>query len=220
MCSCSSLDVTNHVSQSHVTAAVFKVSSVVGPLFWPILSNQGVVLAQWWGKGRVCHVRSPRAAGVGCWRAEESPRVPVDHNILQTSPVDSRAEQGLPSLRHCFLKQPKYEYNIEILFCGNCNLQLPLSFGMRMYGSGKEVTDLAARQALAVNGNRWHGLHGSLGWERMRSDHVPASGTMAGEASIKVWNACSTVETQTFHILPVVTPSELTFSLSWEGIPS
>lgn len=89
-----------------------------------------------------------------------------------------------------------------------------------MYGSGKEVADLAARHVLAVNENRLHGLHGSLGWERMRSDHVPVSGTMAEEAGIKVWDACSAVETQTFYILPVVTPSELMFSLSWEGIPS
>lgn len=118
------------------------------------------------------------------------------------------------------MKQPKYEYYIEILFCKNSNLQLPLSFGMRKYGSGKEVADLVAWQVLAVNGNRLLGLHGRLGWERMRSNHVPVSGTMAGEAGIKVWDACSAVETQTFYILPVVTPSELTFSFSWEGIQS
>lgn len=63
--------------------------------------------------------------------------------------------------------------NIRGLFCGNCNLWLPLSFGMRMYGPGKEVADLAAQQALAVNGNRSHGLHRGLGWEGTGSDCAP-----------------------------------------------
>jgi len=42
-----------------------------------------------------------------------------------------------------------------------------------MYGPGKEVADLAAQQALAVNGNRLHGLHRGLGWEGTGSDRAP-----------------------------------------------
>lgn len=42
-----------------------------------------------------------------------------------------------------------------------------------MYGPGKEVDDLAAWQALAVNGNRLHGLHQGLGWEGTGSDCAP-----------------------------------------------
>lgn len=42
-----------------------------------------------------------------------------------------------------------------------------------MYGPGKEVADLAAQQALAVNGNILRGLHLGLGWEGMGSDRAP-----------------------------------------------
>lgn len=42
-----------------------------------------------------------------------------------------------------------------------------------MYGPGKEVAYLAAQQALAVNGNRLHGLHRGLGWEGTGSEGAP-----------------------------------------------
>lgn len=83
---------------------------------------------------------------------------------------------------------------------------------MRMYGPGKEVADLAARQALAVNGNRLHSLHQGLGCEGM------GSGSVAGQTFVSVWDACRTIETWPFYILPVLTPPELTFILSWEGM--
>lgn len=42
-------------------------------------------------------------------------------------------------------------------------------------------------------------------------------GRMVGQTGIKVWDACSTVQTQTSYILPVVTFCKCcTFILSWE----
>jgi len=46
------------------------------------------------------------------------------------------------------------------------------------------------------------------------------SADAAGQTGVNVWDACSTVETGTSYILPVVTPPELTFFLSWEGMLS
>lgn len=43
------------------------------------------------------------------------------------------------------------------------------------------------------------------------------SGSVAVQSDVDVWDACSIVETWTSYILPVVTPPELTFILSWEG---
>lgn len=43
---------------------------------------------------------------------------------------------------------------------------------MRTYGPGKETANLAAWQALAVSGNRLHGLHWGSGWEGVGSDRA------------------------------------------------
>jgi len=43
---------------------------------------------------RVCHVRSPRAAGLSCWEAEESPRVPMGHIICRPGPQTTYSRAG------------------------------------------------------------------------------------------------------------------------------
>lgn len=92
MHSCSSLDVTNRVGQSNVTTAVFKVSSVWHghgtPVLAPHVKSRGCTsTVVGYRLCHICHVRPPRAPRVCCWRAEKD----VDHIILHSSPIDSRA---------------------------------------------------------------------------------------------------------------------------------
>lgn len=153
----------------------------------------------------VCHVRSPRATGVRCWGSVAP---------IMCKPARSRAGPASPQAQwfeaalNTNIIQGFYFVGIVIF-----SFSFPL---------GWEYMDLARKWTAWQLSKPWLWMETDCmlctkvqageGWEL--SMHQ-GSGSMGGQAGNKVWDSCSTEKSWTSQILPVVTPPELTLTLSW-----
>lgn len=85
---------------------IFWCGKAMGALFGAPPSNQGVVLAQWWCTGSVVFAMWGPKGQLG-WAAGGAGERSLWVTSLAVQPYrQPTAGQGLPSFRHCFLKQP------------------------------------------------------------------------------------------------------------------